>query len=201
MKGACPPPPVCDDFLGNFAMLNGLAPDEVASFVVRPGMGFAAGLAWWRPGTKRPSPHAGLDFVSYRNGQGREQPVPAGARIPALYPGEVGGVFQDFLGHTVLLCHPLADQRDWRFCTIYGHLVVASGLARGVRLATGELVGAVAGTTGVKVAPHLHLSLGWLAAPLIAVDLDWPTLECSAMVELLDPLPFLGKGQLLEAGG
>lgn len=192
--------PMRGDFLGSFAAVNGLAPAEAAAWVMRPGMEFGASLAWWRPGTTRALPHAGLDFVSYRDGQGRDQPLTGGARIPALYHGEAGAVFPDFLGSTVLLCHPFVDQRGWRFCTIYGHLVVAPGLAQGARLAAGDLVGTVAGPAGARVAPHLHLSLGWLAAAAIGVDLDWVTLDRSPLVELLDPGPFLGQGQMIISG-
>lgn len=195
------PPPMYGDFLGSFAALNGLAAGEVTAIVVRPGMEFGACLAWWRPGSERPTPHVGLDFLSYRDQQGIEHLLSGGARIPALYPGRVAAVFQDFLGDTVLLLHPFQDQRGWRFCTIYGHLVPAPGLGRGTRLTAGDQVGAVAGATGarVPVAPHLHLSLGWLAAAALGVALDWPTLERSAMVELLDPVPFLGQGQMVAA--
>lgn len=201
MKAACALPPRRGDFVSHFAALNRLAMHAVTAMVVRPGMEFGARQTWWRPATARPLPHAGLDLASYRDGQGRDRPLPEGAHIPALYPGEAGAIFADFLGQSVLLCHPFADQRGWRFCTIYGHLLPAPGLVPGAQLAAGDLVGAVAWPAGAGAAPHLHLSLGWLAPALLGPTLDWPTLERSPLVQLLDPTPFLGQGQLLEGNG
>lgn len=199
--GLGPIPGGCD-FLASFAALNGLAPVTATAWVVRSGMEFGAGQAWWRPGTVRPVPHAGLDFVSYRDSQGQDHPLPVGAAIPALYPGQVAAVFQDFLGATVLLCHPLQDLRGWSFCTIYGHLVPVPGLECGAKLAAGARVGGVAGPAAGRgqVTPHLHLSLGWLATEAIGADFDWTTLGRSARVDLLDPEPFLGQRQLVMAG-
>lgn len=195
-----PTAPGGGDFLGSFAALNGLGPEQIAAWVVPPGMEFGACLAWWRPGTERPTSHAGLDFASYRDCQGDDHPLLAGARIPALYPGQVAAVFQDFLGSTVLLRHPFQDQRGWRFCTIYGHLLPAPGSKCGVRLAAGDLVGTVAGSVEARVAAHLHLSVAWLAPALVGTDLDWPTLERSVLVDMLDPAPFLGLGQMIITG-
>ena len=153
-------------------------------------MGFAERVAWWRDGAERNGAHEGLDIRLYRTGDGRRRSLRAGARVPALYPGEVVAVVDDFLGRSVFVAHERRDRQGRRLHTVYGHIFPRPGLAPGSLIGDGDAVGTFVGTSGAKgaVPPHLHLTLALIDRDGGPERLDWDALCDRSRVLLLDPM-------------
>lgn len=169
---------------------NSLGTEGFAAWEFLPGMRFSERTAWWRGGADRASAHEGLDLICYRTVDGRRGSLAAGARVPAIYGGEVVSVVDDFLGASVFLAHAGYDGDGRRLHTIYGHLRPRPGLAPGSRVEVGEAVGTIAGSSAVPraVPPHLHITLALIAPESDPKRLDWDALRDRSRVLLLDPM-------------
>ena len=177
-------------FNGRLIRWNGLDAAGFAAWEFLPGMRFNECAAWWRDGAGRGSAHEGLDILWYRTGDGRRLSLPPGSRVPAVYPGEVVSVVDDFLGVSVFVAHERVDGRGRRLHSIFGHIRPRPGLTLGSRVAAGDAVGTVADTSGgrSRVPAHLHLSLALVRGARGPERLDWQALRDSERARLLDPM-------------
>jgi len=169
---------------------NGLDAAGFAEWEFPPGMKFAERVAWWRDGAERTGAHEGLDIRLYRTGDGRRLSLGAGARIPAVYPGAIVAIVDDFLGRSVFVAHDVRDGDGRRLHSVYGHVDPCPGLAPGSPLGDEDLIGTIADpfARGSLVPPHLHLSLAMIAG---SGPVGWPELRDPALALLLDPLPIV----------
>ena len=177
-------------FFRTFLNLNHLA-DEGTGWLFLPGMRFEETQAWWKDGPRQ-SPHEGVDLLFFTDQSGQRQELPPQALVPPLWDGEVIAVFEDFLGSTVAVLHPVMDGQGWRLISLYGH--VRPLMECGAQVSAGAPLATVAfGKVRGSSAPpdHLHLSLGWLAPGWSATELGWPTLWSNPGIRLIDPLPLI----------
>jgi len=177
-------------FFSTLLNLNPLA-EACAGWRFLPGMLFQDTEAWWKAGSRQ-SPHEGIDllFLTDRNEQRRE--LPEQTMVPPLWDGEVIAVFEDFLGSTVAVRHPIMDGQGWRLISLYGHVQPLVGC--GAQVSAEEPLAAVASgkVRGASAPPdHLHLSVGWLAPGWRATELEWPSLWRNPGIVLIDPLPLI----------
>ena len=177
-------------FFSNLLDLNHLA-EEYTDWQFLPGMLFEDAQAWWKD-TPRQSPHEGIDllFLAGRSGQRRE--LPPQALVPPLWDGEVIAVFEDFMGSTVAVRHPLINGQSWRLLSLYGHVhpLVECGAEVSAREPLAEVAfGTIRGTSAPP--DHLHLSLGWLAPGWSVAELNWAGLWTNPGIRLIDPLPLI----------
>ena len=178
------------DFSERLIIQNGLREAGFAAWQFNPGMRFAERAAWWRGGALRAGVHEGLDVCWFRTGEGKLLSLGAGARVPAIYPGEVVSVVDDFLGKSVFVAHERRDTRGRQLHTIYGHILPRPGLAPGSLVGEGDAVGTIADTARTRqaVPPHLHLSLALIDREGGPERLDWDALLDRSRVVLLDPM-------------
>ncbi|MCX5877226.1 MAG: M23 family metallopeptidase [Deltaproteobacteria bacterium] len=177
-------------FFSSLLNLNHLA-DEGTGWMFLPGMLFEDTQAWWKNGPRQ-SPHEGIDLLFLADQSGQQQELPPQALVPPVWDGEVVAVFEDFLGNTVVVRHPVMDGQGWRLVSLYGHVRPLVGC--GEQVTAGEPLSEVAcGKARGSSAPqdHLHLSLGWLAPGWSPTDLSWPTLWANLGIRLIDPLPLV----------
>ncbi|MDP2852459.1 MAG: hypothetical protein Q8O23_03530 [Gallionella sp.] len=177
-------------FYSNLLRLNHLA-GKCTGWLFLPGMLFEDRSAWWKNGPRQ-SPHEGIDLLFLADRSGQRQELPPQVLVPAVWDGEVVAIFEDFLGSTVAVQHPVMDGQGWRLISVYGH--VRPLVACGEQVLTGEALAEVAGgkVRGSSAPPdHLHLSLGWLAPGWSATELGWPTLWANPGIRLIDPLPLI----------
>ena len=177
-------------FFRTFLNLNHLA-DEGSGWLFLPGMRFEDTQAWWKDGPRH-SPHEGIDLLYLADRTGQRRALPEQTLIPPLWDGEVVAVFEDFLGSTVAVRHPVMDGQGWRLISLYAHVHPLVGC--GVQVSAKEPLAEVArGKVRGSSAPpdHLHLSLGWLAPGWSPTELSWPGLWSNPGIRLIDPLPLI----------
>ena len=177
-------------FSNNLLHLNHLA-DEGTGWYFLPGMLFENKQAWWKDGPRQ-NPHEGIDLLFLADQSGQRQELPPQALVPPVWDGEVVAVFDDFLGSTVTVRHPIMDGQGWRLVSLYGH--VHPLVECGVQVSAEEPLATVAtGKIRGSSAPpdHLHLSVGWLAPGWRPAELEWPTLWRNPGIVLIDPLPLI----------
>lgn len=177
-------------FYSNLLRLNHLV-KECTAWLFLPGMRFEDTQAWWKNGLRQ-SPHEGVDLLYLADSSGQRRELLPQALVPPLWDGEVVAVFEDFLGSTVAVRHPVMDGQGWRLLSLYGH--VRPMVECGAQVTTGEPLATVAGgkVRGSSAPPdHLHLSLGWLAPGWQATELSWPGLWTNPGIRLIDPLPLI----------
>jgi hypothetical protein len=174
-------------FFSRFLDLNHLGKD-FAGWLFLPGMRFEETQAWWKDGIRR-SPHEGLDLLYLADRSGQRRELPKQALVPPLWAGEVVAVFEDFLGSTVAVLHPIMDGRGWRILSLYAHVRPLVTCGEQVAAATPLAEVASGKMRGASAPPdHLHLSLGWLAPGSSPAELRWPSLWSNPGLRLIDPL-------------
>jgi len=186
MKSMIPDSP----FFSNLLHLNRLG-TEYTDWLFLPGMLFEEKSAWWKNGPRQ-NPHEGIDLLFLADQSGQRHDLLPQALVPPLWAGEVVAVFEDFLGSTVAVRHPVMDRQGWRLISLYAH--IRPLVECGAQVTTGEPLAEVAGgkVRGTSAPPdHLHLSLGWLAPGWSPTDLNWPTLWTNPGIRLIDPLPLI----------
>ena len=174
-------------FYRNLLRLNHLA-EECTGWLFLPGMLFEDKSTWWK-NTPRRSPHEGLDLLYFSDRYGQRRELPEQTLVPPIRAGEVIAIFDDFLGSTVAVRHPLLDKEGWRLLSLYGHVRPLVGC--GEQISAEEPLAEVARgkVRGVSAPPdHLHLSLGWLAPGWPPTELRWPALWTNPGIRLMDPL-------------
>lgn len=183
--------PLLPSAFGNLLIRwNGLDAAGFAGWEFLPGMRFRERAAWWGEGSDRGVPHEGLDLLWYRRHDGRRRSLDAGARVPAVYPGRVVALVDDFLGRSVFVAHECGDGRGRRLHTVCGHLLPAAELGVGSLVGEGDLIGTIAESSGTAP-PHLHVTVALIDRTGGPGQLDWSVLQDATKVLLLDPQPLL----------
>ncbi len=149
-----------------------------------PGMLFRSDQKWWGDRGKRGSTHEGLDLFLYRNNKGESLRLDENTKVPAIYDGTVIRVIDDFLGRSIFMEH------GGGFFTALGHTRPLEGIEVGTEIKEGDIIATIAkiNDPGLKIAPHLHITAGWISEDLDYEKLDWDTTGNSNMIILVDPL-------------
>lgn len=166
-------------------------------WVFCPGMLYGSNLKWWGDRAKRNSDHEGLDLLLYRNKDGNIHRLDETTEVPAIYDGTIVKIIDDFLGRSIFIEH------GGGFFTAFGHTRPLDGIVAGTRVKEGEIIATIAEISGphIKIAPHLHITAGWVSEGFDYEKLKWETIGSSEMIELIDPLDIIGGNAAhLEAG-
>lgn len=155
----------------------------------KPGMLFNDMNKWWQNGAQRPHPHEGVDFCCYINELGGLVYLREGIKIPALYDGRVVKIFQDFLGHSIMVAHDYATNGQ-RLVAIYAHTVPRHGLKAGQRIQADNQLAVIAAGRRNIISAHLHITTCW-ASETQLVQIDWQTIHDKQMVRLSNPMDYL----------
>lgn len=177
-------------FTEAFLRVNRVAAD-FAGWLLDPGMLFGAESTWWGERAARERPHEGLDLAAYRGEDGRIVRLDGSTRLSAMYDGVVVGVFDDFLGRSLLLAHAVVDEARGRLFSAFGHTRPDGDVVAGRMVRAGEPVASVAGPTLSSVPPHVHISVGWARNGVTEQLLDWRVLPRADGIVLIDPLPLI----------
>jgi len=131
------------------------------------------------PILKRVMPHNGTDYGA-----------PSGTPVYAAYRGEIAfAARRGGFGNLVLIAHAGGIE------TGYAHLSrFASGLKRGMRIGTRQLIGYV-GSTGRSTGPHLHFSAKRNGKFFNALDLNMDALE---VLPVSERSAFLAQKQVID---
>jgi hypothetical protein len=177
---------------------NALDKDGFREWVFHPDMLFQATEKWWGDRTKRSTPHEGLDFCLYRNGQNHVASLNVGTKIPAMYGGTVMKIIDDFLGKSVIVERE-RSAGDGAFLTIYGHTAPVEGLRLGRSIGEGEVIATIAipKDPRIGVVPHLHLSLALVSETVRYEDLDWKKMSNLVALTMLDPLNLMDNDYIV----
>ncbi len=172
-------------FGGRLAECNGL---DSAGWAFHRGMLFGAVETWWADGRRRPTPHEGIDLCLYVSNQDTILSLGGGSTVPAMYDGEVVRLADDFLGRSVFLRHGLFNGEGDELYTFFGHIVPLEWIREGAVVSEGQPIGSVAIPSRERVAPHLHVSLGWVGRSVHPCSLEWDLISRSDSIALVDPL-------------
>ena len=157
------------DFTSNFTILNHCQ-ETFGQWHFERGMCFADSEKWWVPGKRRPTRHEGIDFCCYRAQNQEIIWFDEKTKVPVLYDGHIGEIFDDFLGKSVLVRH--FSENELQFCSIYAHIDPAQAIKIRHDVSAGQCIGRC--SSGKTLPAHLHLSVLWLPASVKA--LDWQLL-------------------------
>ena len=148
---------------------------------------------WWGHLGKRYRPHEGLDFCIFMDGRDRLIRLDGKTLVPAMYDGVVIRIIPDFLGRSVVLQHGFEKDGKARFCTIYSHIRPQPDISPGREIGEGSVIAKVEDSFRSKtdIAPHLHISLGWVPWSTPNERLVWPEIGSPDVMSLLDPLDFI----------
>ncbi len=151
-------------------------------------MGFQDTGLWWGEGKKRITPHEGVDFVRYRDRNGKSWSLAGGLAVPTIFSGEIAWIHRDFLAWSLYIRHPQFVLSGRVLYTVYGHLQPGKKLCVGQRISAGEVVGFLEKYRLDNTVPlHLHLSIAWISEVVAPEQLSWQLLNDSHLVTLVDP--------------
>ncbi|MFN2355278.1 MAG: peptidoglycan DD-metalloendopeptidase family protein [Desulfopila sp.] len=161
---------------------------DVVCYLFYPGMEFGSKQKWWPDTGVRPTPHEGIDFCYYCRPDGCEGAFTHATNVPVMADGTVFAVCSDFLGQSVFVDHHY--NTEFRFLSIYAHIVPKSTITRGFQVKAGQAIGAIADTSGRKnkMPAHLHLSCMQLDRKVAPDECGWGMIH-SRRRDLIDPLP------------
>jgi murein DD-endopeptidase MepM/ murein hydrolase activator NlpD len=159
---------------------------------------FKAPSTWWGTQGKRKKIHEGLDLGFYKNQKKEIIGFDDSTRIPTIYDGVIVGIFNDFLGKSVLIKHEISSADNGTLCTIFGHLNPEKEIYPGMRVEEGEIIASVASSGTSRVSSHLHISMGWSKKEITEEFLDWKVISSSETLKLIDPLEIIGKYSLVS---
>ena len=109
-------------FTEHFIRANGLGKNDFEEWLLCSEMLFNAPDKWWEIQVKRKKLHEGLDLVFYRNQKKEIIGFDDSTRIPTIYGGVIVGIFNDFLGKSILIKHEITSADNGTLCTIFGHV-------------------------------------------------------------------------------
>ena len=151
-------------------------------------MGFQDTGLWWGEGKKRITPHEGVDFVQYRDRNGKSWNLVGVLAVPTIFPGELARLHRDFLAWSLYIRHPQFVMSGRVLYTVYGHLQPGKNESVGQRVATGEVVGSLEKYQQNNIVPmHLHLTIAWISEVVAPEQLNWQLLNDRDLVTLVDP--------------
>lgn len=185
-------------FTEHFIRANGLRENDFEEWLFCFGMLFKAPNTWWGTQGKRKTPHEGLDLGFYRNQEKEIIGFNANIKIPTPYGGVVVGIFEDFLGKSILIKHGILSADNGTLCTILGHLNPESKICPGLKVQEGEIIARVASAQTSRLSPHLHMSTGWAKKEITDEFLDWKVISSSETLKLIDPFEIIGKYSLVS---
>ncbi|MFA5160002.1 MAG: hypothetical protein WC484_05795, partial [Candidatus Omnitrophota bacterium] len=146
-------------------------------WVLKPGMEFRGGEQWWN-GKPRVSEHKGVDLYSYSDAQGQERTVKAGLVVPAFLKGEVVKIFNDFIGQTIVLRHPVTDEKGRMLCSIVAHVdPLVSEKDQVERHKSIAKIADASKKEKVNAPSHLHLSMAWIPKDFNFDEINWSTMS------------------------
>ena len=158
-------------------------------WVFYPGMLFREMEAWWTDNRFRPAPHEGIDLCFYRDNREQVRRISNGAKIPAMYAGDIVHIHDDFLGKSIYVKHRINDKSGNVLHTIYGHTVPGNHHDTGKRVCEGDIIAEVAAIPeNSKVPPHIHITMAWISESLPCKKLNWDTIWTSRFITLCNPL-------------
>ena len=133
-----------------------------------------------------------MDFCYFADGNGKTRTLGEGAKVPAIFEGEIAKIDSDFLGESIYVKHGVTDGQGRWLWTAYGHMVPSQEAARGGMVLEGCVLGKVveAGKKGSNLPSHLHVSVAWVPGSLGVEAVDWQVLA-GPKVLLVDPLSML----------
>jgi murein DD-endopeptidase MepM/ murein hydrolase activator NlpD len=182
---------------------NDIDPDEFLTWVFCKEMLFRALGKWWGDFGQRDFPHEGIDFCLYADRSGKIKQLGARTLIPVMHDGVVKAIFEDYLGQAVIIEHPIEGDPKGKYLSAYAHTVPKEGVQPGVAVKRGDLIAAIAETSGskVKILPHLHFSFGRISPKLTYEAFVWNIIRDPELVTLYDPMEILdGPHQEMDAG-
>ena len=185
-------------FTEHFIRANGLRNNDFEEWLLCSGMLFKAPNTWWGIQGKRKKLHEGLDLGFYRNQKKGIIGFDDSTRIPTIYEGVIVGIFNDFLGKSILIKHEITSADNGTLFTIFGHVNPEKEIYPGMRLEEGEIIASVANAGTSRMSPHLHLSIGWAKKEITDAFLDWKIISSSEMLKLIDPLETIGRSSLIS---
>ena len=185
-------------FTEHFIRANGLCENDFEEWLLCSGMLFEAPDQWWGIQGKRNKLHEGLDLGFYKNQKKEIIGFDSSTRIPTPYDGVIVGIFNDFLGESILIKHEISSADNGTLCTIFGHLNPEKEIYPGMRVEEGEIIASVASSGKSKISSHLHISIGWAKKEITDKFLDWKVISSSETLKLIDPLETIGRSSLIS---
>ncbi len=174
-------------------------------------------LQWWRS-KKRSHAHEGIDIYLMQSFDKETCTVVPQMMIPAMLSGYMVHFHRDFLGETLYIRHPNIRQKNSVLHTLYGHICAipdsrgtraslpcahirstgssigeqaSAGLASYSFINRGQIVGTISPPPETSSVPaHLHISCAWIDEEQQVEELNWESMNTSAKVIFIDPLPF-----------
>ena len=182
--------PKSETFQQKILAVNNLNQGNFREWLFLPGMLFGAGEKWWGKGGKRESPHEGIDICYYRTMNHDIKQIEPGTKIPAIYPGVVAAICDDFLGKSIFIKHEQYQRTGTTLYTAYGHIIPTLEIQPGKKVRDGEIIGTAAepGRNRQTVSCHFHISTAWISDKLPGQQLNW---EIMKTVQLFNPLDIL----------
>ena len=151
-------------------------------------MGFQDTSLWWGEGKKRFTPHEGVDFVRFRDRNGKVRNLVCALAVPTIFPGELTRLHRDFLAWSLYIKHPQFVLPGHVLYTVYGHLQPGKKVCVGRRVVAGEVVGSLEKYRLNNTVPlHLHLTIAWISEVVTPEELSWQLLNDRDLVTLVDP--------------
>ncbi|MCI5124936.1 MAG: M23 family metallopeptidase [Candidatus Electrothrix sp. AR5] len=161
---------------------------NVQQWLWQPGMCFLDEQLWWGEQKKRIAPHEGVDLACYADQQGKIRRLDPGLLIPAIFPGRVVQLHQDFLNWSVSIRHDQFCRDETVLHTIYGHVQPKETVQIGQEVRAGEPVAVLAAYPRSTVPLHLHFTVAWVPESIPSHQLNWQMLSENKEIILLDPL-------------
>jgi murein DD-endopeptidase MepM/ murein hydrolase activator NlpD len=185
-------------FTEHFIRANGLPKNDFEEWLLCSGMLFEAPDQWWGIQGKRNKLHEGLDLGFYRNQKKETIGFDDSTRVPTIYEGVIVGIFNDFLGKSILVKHEISSADNGTLFTIFGHVNPGKEIYPGMSLKEGEIIASVASSGKSSVSSHLHISIGWAKKEITDELLDWKVISSSETLKLIDPLEIIGRYSLVS---
>ncbi|XOF33919.1 MAG: M23 family metallopeptidase [Candidatus Electrothrix sp. YB6] len=153
----------------------------------QPGMCFQDDQLWWGERKKRITAHEGIDLACSADQQGRICWLAPDLLVPAVFPGRVVQLHQDFLNWSLYIRHDRFSRDGAVLHTVYGHVRPEATVCIGQEAAAGEPVAVLAGYPRSTVPLHLHFTVAWIPENIAPHQLDWQMLGENRQIILLDP--------------
>ena len=182
-------------FTARLIKANGLDPDDFQSWAFWPGMLFNSADKWWGDYGRRDFPHEGVDFCLYKDLSGRVRRLDEQTRIPVMHDGVVRALYNDYLGHAVVLEHENIPGRNGKMLSVYAHTKPDADIRPGVFVKAGDIIATIADTRRSKanILPHLHISFGVPSPTLVYNPFVWNSMRDPQLVRLRDPLELIDR--------
>lgn len=164
------------------------------------GMEFNSRMKWWPDDGVRPTMHEGVDICYVLSGDYSVHQLPLSTRLPVIVSGEVVAICDDFLGRTVFVT--VRREASKQLVTAYAHIIPREEIVIGKKLLAGDIIGAMADTTGRKnrMPSHLHLTFLEVSIDIVPAKFTWDLLCQRNEATLLDPMTFLVSNESELAG-